>query len=69
LNFGLNISVLAKSAIAILAVVVLMVFLGAMSTNSSELLDTGKSLFGWIVLAILGVTLIINLPRILRTRH
>jgi hypothetical protein len=46
LNFGLNISVLAKSAIAILAVVVLMVFLGAMSTNSSELLDTGKSLFG-----------------------
>jgi len=69
LTYGLNISVLARSAIAILAVVVLIVFLGAISTNSSELLDTAKFLFVWIVLAILGVTLIINLPRILRNWH
>jgi uncharacterized RDD family membrane protein YckC len=63
---SLNIKVLATSALAILAVVVLISIIGYTSTNNSALLDFAKSAFGWVIGGIIVVTLLINFPRILR---
>ena len=61
----LNINVLAKSAIAILAVVVLISMIGYISTNNNALLDFTKDAFGWVIIGIIIITLLINGPRIL----
>ncbi|MBS7646778.1 hypothetical protein KEJ24_02935 [Candidatus Bathyarchaeota archaeon] len=61
----LNINVFAKSTLSILAVVVLIAFLLSIYNNSQELLNTAKTLFAWLIIAVVAVTFIINLPRIL----
>jgi|GEM_PF-4934826 len=61
----LNINVFAKSTLSILAVVVLMAFILSVYNNSSELRDTAVTLFAWLIIAVIAVTFIINLPRII----
>jgi len=61
----LNINVFAKSTLSILAVVVLMAFMLSVYNNSSELRDTAVTLFAWLIIAVIAVTFIINLPRII----
>ena len=60
---GLNVNIIAKSTLAILAVVVLFTMLSGIASNSAELIDTGKTLFTWVIIAVVLVTIIINLPR------
>lgn len=62
----LKINVLAKSAIAILAVVVLVALVGYISTNDTALLDFVKTAFGWVIIGIVVITLLINTPRLLK---
>ena len=62
----LNINVLAKSAIAILAVVVLVALVGYISTNDTALLEFVKSAFSWVIIGIIIITLLINAPRLLK---
>ena len=63
----LKVNVLAKSAIAILAVVVLVALVGYISTNDAALLEFVKSAFGWVIIGIIIITLLINAPRLLKT--
>jgi uncharacterized membrane protein YhaH (DUF805 family) len=62
-RLALDISILAKSSIAILALVVLLVFWGGISQTSQQLIDLGKTLFLWVLIALVVITLIINAPR------
>jgi len=62
----LNIKVLASSALAILAVVVLVAIIGYSSTNNQALLDFASTAFKWVIGGIIVVTILINLPRIAR---
>ncbi len=62
----MNISILAKSTIAILAVVVLVTMMSGTAQNSQPIIDTGISLFWGVIEALIVITIIINLPKILR---
>jgi uncharacterized membrane protein YhaH (DUF805 family) len=63
---ALDISILAKSTIAILALAVLLVFWGGISSTSQQLIDLGKTLFLWVLVALVLITLIINAPRFMK---
>ena len=60
---SIAIKIFARSALSILAVAVVLVFLFGLSSNSEELIGTGTSLFVLVLFGIIAVTLIINLSR------
>jgi len=60
-----NVNIFAKSTLSILAVVVLFAFVLSVYNNSPELRETAVTLFAWLIIAVIAVTFIINLPRIL----
>lgn len=63
---GMNINILAKSTLAILAVVALYSVITGSATNNPDLLGSGMSLAYWLIVAVIIVTIIINLPRFMR---
>lgn len=62
----MNINILAKSTIAILAVVVLVTMMSGAAQNNQSLINVGISLFWGVIEALIIITIVINLPRILQ---
>lgn len=62
----MNISILAKTGTAILAVAVLVTMVNGIAQNSQAIIDMAWNMFWAVIFLIIIVTLIINLPRILR---
>jgi hypothetical protein len=60
---NLNININARSTMAILAVAVVLLISTGATLNQPELLETGTSLFLWLLFGIIAVTIIINISR------
>lgn len=61
----ININLLAKSALAIMAAGVFLSILGFITVGSVELLELAKYLGSFVLFAIIAVTAMINAPRII----
>jgi len=68
MHSSLRIFVLAKTALAIMATVVLVMVIGNVLTGRPELLNAALNIGVWVIIAIILVALLINLPRALPRR-
>lgn len=62
----MNVNILAKSALAISAVIALITMMGGITLNNQFLINIGWNMFVYELVAIVVVTGIINLPKIVR---
>lgn len=60
------IKIIAKSGISILAVAVVVTMVNGIAQNSQSIINTAMDMFWGVIIAIILVTVVINLPRILR---
>ncbi len=63
----MSINIQAKTALSILAAVVLVVFIASRTLNSVYLTHTAVSMFWGVLVTVIIVTVLINLPRIMRS--
>jgi hypothetical protein len=60
------INIIAKSGISILAVAVVVTMVNGIAQNSQSIINTAMDMFWGVIITIILVTVVINLPRILR---
>ena len=64
----IEIQIHAKSAIAILAVAALLTIVSGINLGDQDIIALGMDMFGKVLIGLIVITILINLPNILRAK-